>query len=89
MVSAMELPAQAISDLSGGRSESLLNYQPQLPCWIGLHQLLSILDQSDLDYGSDVLLCPSIFRYYIRSKEGISYVVDYNNMGRRNSPIAR
>ena len=39
----------------------------------------------DLDYGSDgALIIPNSTITISGSKEGISYVVDYNNMGRFN-----
>jgi hypothetical protein len=68
----------------GGRSESLLKLSPQL-------QLLDwftpanyqYLDDLDLDYGCDgVLMIPNTTLTVSGSKEGLSYVVDYNNMGR-------
>ncbi|MBI3719325.1 MAG: T9SS type A sorting domain-containing protein [Sphingobacteriales bacterium] len=75
------------NNLTGGRSESLVKLSPQL-------QLLDwftpanyqYLDQLDLDYGCDgVLIVPNSSITISGSKEGVSYVVDYNNMGRFNA----
>ncbi len=72
------------TNMIDGRSESLIKLSPQL-------QLLDwftpanydYLDQLDLDYGCDgALIIPNSSLTISGSKEGISYVVDYNNMGR-------
>lgn len=67
-----------------GRSSSLIKLSPQLTVldWFTPGNY-DYLDQSDLDYGSDgVLIIPNTSTTVSGSKEGISYVVDYNNMGR-------
>lgn len=72
------------NDLTGGRSESLIKLSPQLNLldWFTPANY-NYLDQQDLDYGSDgVLMIPNSSITVSGSKEGISYVVDYNNMGR-------
>jgi PA14 domain/Secretion system C-terminal sorting domain len=72
------------NDLTGGRSESLIKLSPQLNLldWFTPANY-DYLDQQDLDYGSDgVLMIPNSSLTVSGSKEGISYVVDYNNMGR-------
>ncbi len=72
------------SDTSGGRSESLIKLSPQLKQidWFTPANY-DYLDQLDLDYGSDgALMIPNSSLTVSGSKEGISYVVDYNNMGR-------
>ena len=74
-------------DLSGGRSESLIKLSPQLALldWFTPSNY-DYLDQQDLDYGSDgALMVPNSSLAISGSKEGISYVVDYNNMGRYNA----
>ncbi|MEP6584129.1 MAG: PA14 domain-containing protein [Ginsengibacter sp.] len=71
-------------DSSGGRSESLLKLSPQLQLldWFTPSNY-DYLDQFDLDYGSDgALIVPNTTLTISGSKEGISYVVDYNNMGK-------
>jgi hypothetical protein len=75
------------NDYSGGRSESLIKLSPQL------HMLdwytpsnFKYLDDLDLDYGCDgVLMVPNSSLTISGSKEGISYVVDFSNMGRYNA----
>ena len=72
------------NDFTGGRSESLIKLSPQLNMldWFTPANY-DYLDQLDLDYGSDgVLMIPNSSLTISGSKEGISYVVDYNNMGR-------
>ncbi len=72
------------SDFTGGRSESLVKLSPQLNMidWFTPANY-DYLDQQDLDYGCDgVLMIPNSSITVSGSKEGISYVVDYNNMGR-------
>lgn len=72
------------NDFAGGRSESLIKLTPQLNMldWFTPANY-DYLDQLDLDYGSDgVLMIPNSSLTVSGSKEGISYVVDYNNMGR-------
>ncbi len=74
------------NDLSGGRSESLLKLSPQLELldWFTPANY-KYLDDYDLDYGCDgVLMIPNTSLTVSGSKEGVSYVVDYNNMGRFN-----
>jgi PA14 domain/Secretion system C-terminal sorting domain len=70
----------------GGRSESLLKLTPQLtPLDWFTPSNYDYLDQQDLDYGSDgALIIPHSSTTVSGSKEGISYIVDYNNMGRYN-----
>lgn len=75
------------SNAAVGRSESLIKLSPQLQVldWFtpGNYQYL---DDLDLDYGSDgVLMVPNSSLTVSGSKEGISYVVDYNHMGRYQS----
>jgi PA14 domain/Secretion system C-terminal sorting domain len=67
-----------------GRSESLIKLTPQLtPLDWFTPSNYDYLDQADLDYGSDgALIIPNSSITISGSKEGISYVVDYNNMGR-------
>lgn len=75
------------NDLTGGRSESLLKLSPQLQLldWFTPSNY-KYLDDVDLDYGCDgVLIVPNTSTTISGSKEGISYVVDYNNMGRFNA----
>ncbi len=75
------------TDLTGGRSESLIKLSPQLALldWFTPANY-DYLDQQDLDYGSDgVLIIPHSSFTISGSKEGISYVVDYNQMGRYNA----
>ncbi len=75
------------ADLTGGRSESLIKLSPQLALldWFTPANY-DYLDQNDLDYGSDgALIIPHSSMTISGSKEGISYVVDYNNMGRYNA----
>ena len=75
----------------GGRSESLLKLSPQLDLldWFTPSNY-EYLDQADLDYGSDgALLVPNTTLTISGSKEGISYVVDYTNMGRYNATNAQ
>ena len=69
-----------------GRSESLIKLTPQLtPLDWFTPANYDYLDQADLDYGSDgALIIPNSTTTISGSKEGISYVVDYNNMGRFN-----
>lgn len=72
------------NDFSGGRSESLIKLTPQLQMldWYTPTNY-EYLDIEDLDYGSDgVLLIPNSPLTVSGSKEGISYVIDYNNLGR-------
>ncbi|MEN9612447.1 MAG: hypothetical protein RLZZ628_3261 [Bacteroidota bacterium] len=72
------------NDLSGGRSESLIKLSPQLNLldWFTPANY-NYLDAQDLDYGCDgVLMIPNTNLTVSGSKEGISYVVDYNKMGR-------
>lgn len=72
------------TNFTGGRSESLIKLSPQLKMldWFTPANY-DYLDQLDLDYGSDgVLMIPNSSLTISGSKEGISYVVDYNNMGR-------
>ena len=72
------------NDFAGGRSESLLKLSPQLKLldWFTPSNY-AYLDQQDLDYGSDgVLMVPNTSLTISGSKEGISYVVDYNSMGK-------
>jgi hypothetical protein len=72
------------NDFNGGRSESLIKLSPQLKMldWFTPANY-DYLDQVDLDYGCDgVLMMPNSSLTVSGSKEGISYVVDYNNMGR-------
>ncbi|PWT98241.1 MAG: hypothetical protein C5B52_12555 [Bacteroidetes bacterium] len=72
------------SDFINGRSESLIKLSPQL----GLLDWFTpadyqYLDDNDLDYGCDgVLMIPNSSLTVSGSKQGISYVVDYNAMGR-------
>ena len=69
---------------TSGRSSSLVKLTPQLTTldWFTPANY-AYLDPSDLDYGSDgVLIVPNSTTTVSGSKEGISYVVDYNNMGR-------
>ena len=71
----------------GARSSSLLKLTPQLTLldWFTPSNY-DYLNQNDLDYGSDgTLMIPNSSTTISGSKEGISYVVDYNNMGRLNS----
>lgn len=75
------------TNFSGGRSESLLKLSPQLQLldWFTPSNY-DYLDQLDLDYGSDgALIVPNTTFTISGSKEGISYVVDYNNMGKFNA----
>ena len=72
------------TNMIDGRSESLVKLSPQLQLldWFTPSNY-EYLDQLDLDYGSDgVLIVPNSPITISGSKEGISYVVDYNNMGR-------
>ena len=72
------------TNFNGGRSESLIKLSPQLKMldWFTPANY-DYLDQNDLDYGCDgVLMIPNSSLTVSGSKEGISYVVDYNNMGR-------
>ncbi|MEI6412298.1 MAG: PA14 domain-containing protein [Bacteroidota bacterium] len=76
--------SQDNNDFTGGRSESLLKLSPELTLldWFTPANY-EYLDQYDLDYGCDgVLMIPNTSLTVSGSKEGISYVVDYNNMGR-------
>ena len=70
-----------------GRSESLIKLSPQLkPLDWFTPANYDYLDKQDLDYGCDgVLIIPNSTTTISGSKEGISYVVDYNNMGRYTS----
>ena len=75
------------TNLTGGRSESLLKLSPQLNLldWFTPSNY-DYLDQYDLDYGSDgALIVPNTSLTISGSKEGISYLVDYTNMGRYNA----
>ncbi|MFT3912292.1 MAG: hypothetical protein QM737_22890 [Ferruginibacter sp.] len=72
------------TDFTTGRSESVIKLTPQL-------QLLDwftpanyqYLDDVDLDYGCDgAMIIPNSSISISGSKEGISYVVDGNNMGK-------
>ncbi len=68
----------------GGRSSSLIKLTQQLSVldWFTPANY-HYLDSLDLDYGCDgVLIVPNSATTVSGSKEGISYVVDYNNMGR-------
>ena len=68
----------------GNRSSSLIKLTPQLSVldWFTPGNY-HYLDSMDLDYGCDgVLIIPNSATTISGSKEGISYVVDYNNMGR-------
>ena len=79
------------NDLTGGRSESLIKLSPQLNVldWFTPANY-DYLDQLDLDYGCDgVLMIPNSSITVSGSKEGVSYVVDYNNMGRFNATNAQ
>ena len=72
------------NDMNGGRSESLIKLSPQLEVldWYTPTNY-NHLDDKDLDYGSDgALIIPNSSLTISGSKEGISYVVDYNNMGK-------
>jgi hypothetical protein len=76
------------NNLTGGRSESLIKLSPELIMldWFTPSNY-DYLDQVDLDYGSDgVLMIPNSSLTISGSKEGISYVIDYNKMG-RYSPV--
>ncbi len=71
----------------GGRSESLIKLSPQLKQldWFTPSNY-EYLDQFDVDYGSDgVLMIPDSRLTVSGSKEGISYVVDYDDMGKFNA----
>ena len=71
-------------NMTGGRSESLIKLSPELNMldWFTPSNY-EYLDQDDLDYGCDgVLMIPNSNLTVSGSKEGISYVVDYNDMGR-------
>ncbi len=71
----------------GNRSSSLIKLSPQLTAldWFTPSNY-AYIDSADLDYGSDgVLIVPNSSTTISGSKEGISYVVDYNNLGRFNS----
>ena len=75
----------------GGRSESLIKLSPQLAQldWFTPSNY-DYLDQRDLDYGSDgALIIPNSTLTISGSKEGISYVVDYKNMGKFNPANAQ
>lgn len=75
------------TDLAGGRSESLIKLSPQLELldWFTPSNY-KLLDEQDLDYGCDgALIIPNSSLTISGSKEGISYAVDYNNMGRFNA----
>jgi hypothetical protein len=68
----------------GNRSTSLIKLTPQLSVldWFTPGNY-KYIDEMDLDYGCDgVLIIPNSPTTISGSKEGISYVVDYNNMGR-------
>ena len=72
------------NNMIDGRSESLVKLSPQLQLldWFTPSNY-QYLDNVDLDYGSDgALIIPNSSITISGSKEGISYVVDYNNMGR-------
>lgn len=72
------------TDLTAGRGESLIKLSPQLQMldWYTPANY-KYLDDLDLDYGCDgVMMIPNSSLTISGSKEGISYVVDYNNMGR-------
>lgn len=72
------------NDFTEGRSESLIKLSPQLQMldWYTPANY-QYLDNYDLDYGCDgALLIPNSSLTISGSKEGISYVVDANNMGR-------
>ena len=72
------------TDLSGGRSESLIKLTPQLQMldWFTPANY-EYLDIVDLDYGCDgAMIIPNSSLTISGSKEGISYVVDYNIMSR-------
>lgn len=75
----------------GGRSESLIKLSPQLAQldWFTPANY-DYLDKMDLDYGSDgALIIPNSTLTISGSKEGISYVVDYKNMGKLNAANAQ
>ncbi len=72
------------NNMIDGRSESLVKLSPQLQLldWF-TPENYQYLDNVDLDYGCDgALIIPNSSITISGSKEGISYVVDYNNMGR-------
>ena len=72
------------ADLTGGRSESLIKLSPQLKMldWYTPSNY-QFLDDLDLDYGCDgALIIPNTSLSISGSKEGLSYVIDNNNMGR-------
>lgn len=72
------------TDFTDGRSESLIKLSPQLQLldWFTPANYQH-LDDVDLDYGCDgALLIPNSSVTISGSKEGVSYVVDYNNMGK-------
>jgi len=74
------------TSLVAGRGESLIKLSPQLELldWY-MPSNYTYLDQNDLDYGSDgALIIPNSSLTISGSKEGISYVIDYNSMGRYN-----
>ena len=75
------------NNMTGGRSESLIKLSPELKMldWFTPSNY-EYLDQVDLDYGSDgVLMIPATNLTLSGSKEGVSYLVDYNDMGRFNA----
>jgi len=70
----------------GARSESLIKLSPQLQVldWFTPANY-NYLDINDLDYGCDgALIIPNSTLTVSGSKEGISYVVDYNSMGKQD-----
>ena len=73
--------------IAASRSSSLIKLSPQLaPLDWFTPTNYDYLNQNDLDYGSDgVLIIPNSSTTISGSKEGISYVVDYNNMARLDS----
>ncbi|KAA9038414.1 T9SS type A sorting domain-containing protein [Ginsengibacter hankyongi] len=73
--------------ITGSRSSSMIKLSPQLTQldWFTPANY-AYLDSTDGDYGSDgVLIIPNSSTTVSGSKEGISYVIDYNNMGRFDS----
>ncbi len=79
--------SESNTNFKGGRSESLIKLSPSLVLldWFTPSNY-AYLDQYDLDYGCDgALIVPNTSLTVSGSKEGISYVVDYNKMGRYNA----
>jgi len=72
------------TNIGGNRGSSLIKLSPQLNLldWFTPANY-AYLNSTDLDYGCDgVLIIPNSTTTISGTKEGISYVVDYNNMGR-------